>query len=321
MRPNSITSLADYCMQQLGSPVIDIHVAEEQVQNRIEDALDFFQEFHDDATERTYLTHKVRGNEIATVSATSFVITETVTGAVSGATAVVNSIVAGILIVSTPVGTFIQGESITGSKSGANGTLTSYTTGDIDNGYLPVGAGVVAISDVYPIVGTGSTSQFSYSYQLKLQDLYSLQYNGGNGIGGSGGLAQYEETKEYLNTLDSVLTGVKLYQFNRRKSQLVIDMDWKNTVQPGSYIVIEAFVIIDPALYTSMFDDRMLKKLATAYIKKQWGSNMKLHSGIMLPGGITINGQQIYDEAMQEVENIENQIRDTYQDPCGFLVG
>jgi hypothetical protein len=321
MRPNSFDSLTRYCFEQLGAPVIDIHVAEEQAQNRIEDAFDYFREFHGDATERMFMQHQVTDNQIAIPAATSFTFGETITGSVSGTTAHVTGLSTGILSVDSPVGAgWIVGESITGNESGTNGVIGSYTTGDIDNGFLPVGSAVVAVARVYPISGgANSNSQFSASYQIKVNDIYSLQSSSGSLA--TGGLAYYEETKEYLNMMDTVLVGEQQFRFNPKTAKLYIDFNWRENINPGQWILVECFTVVDEAAYTAIWNDRMLKKLATAYIKKQWGSNLKLHSGIVLPGGITIQGQQIYDEAMEEIEKIEEQIQSTYQEPPSFLVG
>lgn len=315
MKPNSISTLQTWVLNQLGAPVIDIHVAEEQLENRIEEALDFFQDFHSDGTERTYLQHQITGNQIATPVATSFTIGEMVTGSVSGAFASVITKSNGILTVGTPTGTFIVGETIVGNQSNVSGLLNSYTTGDIDNHYITVSPDVTAIMNVYPVTSSISNSLFSASYQMKVEDLWALQ---NQGMGGD--LSDYERTMEYLNTLDSVLTGEIPFRFNKRTSMLHLDMDW-STVSVGDFIVVEARKIVDPNTYTSLFNDRMLKKLATAYVKRQWGSNLKMLSGIQLPGGVTINGQQIFDEAIEEIEQVENQIRSTFEEPVMFLVG
>jgi hypothetical protein len=100
-----------------------------------------------------------------------------------------------------------------------------------------------------------------------------------------------------------------------------VDQNWINGVDVGEYMVIEGFIIVDPNTYTKVYNDMMLKRLATAYIKRQWGNNMKKFGGMQLPGGITMQGQAIYDEAVQEIKDLEEQIRDTYEEPPQFLVG
>ncbi len=97
-------------------------------------------------------------------------------------------------------------------------------------------------------------------------------------------------------------------------------MNWP-MANVGEWLVIEGYIIVDPDTYSDVYNDRMLKKLATAYIKRQWGNNMKKFGGMQLPGGIMMNGQQIYDEAVQEIEALEQQIRDTYEEPPQFILG
>ena len=320
-RPNSYDTLATYCLQQLGAPVIEIHIAEEQVQNRIDDAFDFMREFHGDATERTFLKHQITDNIITIANGSAFTLGETVTGAVSGTTAQITAVQPAQIQVNTPVGAgFTAGEMITGAQSGSSGFATTYTTGDIDNGWIPVGAAVTAVTRVFPITaGTNTNSQFSASYQIKINDVYDLSSS--NGRLATGGLAFYDETKQYLNMMDDQFLGEQIFRFNPKTGKLYIDFSWRDNVNPGDYLLVDTYVVIDEAVYASIFNDRMMKKLATAYIKKQWGNNLKLHGNIVLPGGITIQGQQIYDEAMEEIDKIEDQIRDTYQEPVMFLVG
>jgi hypothetical protein len=318
---NSFDTLAQYCLQKLGAPVIDIHIADEQIANRISDAFQFFREFHGDATDRMFLKHQVTDNQITVPSATSFKLGETVTGSVSGTTAQITAISQGLLQVNTPAGSgFVASEQITGGESGANGVIGTYTTGDIDNGFIPVGPGVVSVVNVFPIAGGAtSNSQFSAAYQIKVNDIYNFQSSQGSLA--TSGLAYYEETKEYLNTMDSVLVGQQIFRYNPKMGRLYIDFDWRNNLAPGDFILADCYGIVDEEVYQMIWDDRMLKKLATAYLKEQWGNNLKLYGGVQLPGGITVQGQQIYDEAVAEIEKIEDQIRDIYQEPVGFLVG
>lgn len=315
MRPTDFNSLANYCMQELGAPVIDIHVAEEQVVNRLEDAIDFFQEFHYDASERTYLKYQIRGNELQVSNSSAFIPNDILTGSVSGAVIkVINIKDSQTLNVGKVVGTFINGETITGSLSGANAVVGTYTVGDIENGYIPVSLAVTGVTKVFPygLASGSSNNQFSIQYQIRLEDIYALQ---------SSEVSDYTRMREHLSTLDFLLTGEKQFRFNKKQGRIYIDTDWKNEMRPGQYILVECFRVLDPVQYGSMFNDRMLKKLATAYVKKQWGSNMKLHSGIQLPGGVTISGQAIFDEAMQEIKEIEQEIKDTYMEPPMMISG
>jgi hypothetical protein len=118
-----------------------------------------------------------------------------------------------------------------------------------------------------------------------------------------------------------MFSGETPIRFNRHTDKLRIDWNWSYDIEPGEWIVIEGFIVVDPQSYNDVYNDRMLKKLATAYIKKQWGNNMKKFAGMQLPGGITMNGQTIFDEATAEIKELEELIRDTYEEPPQFLVG
>jgi hypothetical protein len=110
-------------------------------------------------------------------------------------------------------------------------------------------------------------------------------------------------------------------RFNRHSNKLYLDWDWNNDIEAGEYIIIEGYIILDPNDYSDVWNDRMLKRLTTAYIKRQWGNNMKKFQGMQLPGGIQMNGQQIYNEAIQEIQEIEQLIRDTYEEVPQFIMG
>ena len=126
---------------------------------------------------------------------------------------------------------------------------------------------------------------------------------------------------QHLATLDLLFSGQQPIRFNRLTNKLYIDWDWKNDINEGEYIVVEAIIITDPSTYTKVWNDRMLKKLAVAYVKKQWGANMGKFDKMLLPGGVALRGGEMYAEAMNEIAMIEQNIRDTYEAPPGFLMG
>ena len=155
-------------------------------------------------------------------------------------------------------------------------------------------------------------NMFDLRYQLRLNDLWDLS---------STSYVNYSLTMQHLATLDLLFTGETPIRFNRLTDKLYIDMDWANDIQAGEFIVVEGFIITDPDTYTQVWNDRMLKKLTTAYIKKQWGTNMSKFDKMQLPGGVTMRGVDIYNEAIADIEKVEQNIRDTYEAPPGFLVG
>jgi hypothetical protein len=152
---------------------------------------------------------------------------------------------------------------------------------------------------------------FDLRYQLRLHELYDFT---------STSYVNYVLTMQHIRTLDMLFSGEQPIRFNRHTDKLYIDMNWP-MANAGEWLVIEGYIIVDPDSYSDVYNDRMLKKLATAYIKRQWGNNMKKFGGMQLPGGIMMNGQQIYDEAVQEIEALEQQIRDTYEEPPQFILG
>lgn len=245
-RPTTKEQLVDWCKRQLGFPVIDINVDDEQVDDCIDSAFQYFQDFHFDGVEKWYTKHQV-------------------------------------------------------------------TAENITNQYIPVSDNIIGVTKIFPLGSTNaSVNMFDLRYQLRLHELYDFT---------STSYVNYALTMQHIRTLDLLFSGETPVRFNRHTDKLFIDWDWANDVQAGEYIIIEGYLIIDPTTYTDVFNDRMLKKLATAHIKRQWGNNMKKFSGMQLPGGITMNGQQIYDEAVAEIDQIEQMIRDTYEEPPRMLTG
>ena len=244
--PASREQMKDWCLRDLGFPVIDINVDDDQVDDRVEEAFSYFQQFHFDGVERWYLKHQI-------------------------------------------------------------------TQTDIANEYISIPDSIIGVNRIFPIGSTNaSVNMFDLRYQLRLHELYDFT---------STSYVNYVLTQQHIRTLDLLFSGETPIRFNRHTGKLYIDQNWISGVQAGEWIIIESFIIIDPNTYTKVYGDRMLLKYATALIKKQWGNNMKKFGGMQLPGGITMNGQAIFDEAVQEIKDLEALIRDTYEEPPQFLVG
>jgi hypothetical protein len=245
-QPANREELKDFCLRQLGYPVIQINVDDEQVNDAIELAFEYWNEFHFNGTERTYVKHVI-------------------------------------------------------------------TQQDLDNEYITVSDSLIGAIRVFPVGGSAlAMNMFDMRYQLRLNDLWDLS---------STSYVNYALTMQHLETLNMMFTGQQPIRFNRITNKLYIDWDWKNDITVGEYIVVEGIVITDPGSYTRVWNDRMLKKLATAYVKKQWGTNMSKFDKMQLPGGVTMRGVDIYNEAISDINQIEQNIRDTYEQPPGFLVG
>ena len=236
-QPANKEELKEFCLRQLGYPVIQINVDDEQVNDAIELAFEYWNEFHFNGTERAYVKHVI-------------------------------------------------------------------TNEDITNRYVTVSDNLIGATRVFKVGGNKmAMNMFDLRYQLRLNDLWDLS---------STSYVNYSLTMQHLATLDLIFTGETPIRFNRLTNKLYIDMDWEADVDAGEYIIVEGFVITDPDTYTRVWNDRMLKKLATAYVKKQWGTNMSKFDKMQLPGGVTMRGVDIYTEAVGDIDKIEQNIRDTY---------
>lgn len=250
--PASRSELKDYCLRKLGFPVIDINVDDDQLDDRIDDALQYFRNYHYDGTEELYLAHKV-------------------------------------------------------------------TAGDVSNTYVTLADSIIGVSRVLPI-NSGSISSssqqgfniFDINYQIRLNDFYNLL---------SSSYTYYVIAREHLSMLDMIVTGELPFQYDKTTNQLKIIMDWNGRIAIDNYLVFQCRRIIDPTTYSKVYNDLWLKEYTTQLFKQQWGTNLKKYGNYVLPGGLIINGQTIYDEATVELGRLEEKLRDVYEEPTQFLVG
>ena len=322
MAISSRQGLIDYCLRRLGFPVIEINVDDDQVEDRIDDALQYFQEYHFDGVERLYLTHKVTTAELkfTGLSTPSFENNEMLVGNTSGATCILYTISGTTARITNVKGAFTAGETVTGSISGFSRAIAStsfYTPGDIQNGYLPLPDSVIGVIRVLPVNGPSSgmnnrNNMFDLIYQFRLNDMYNLL---------SADMVYYTQVQQHLSMLDMLLVGDRSFKYNRKMDKMYIDMNWEEVLNPDDFIVIECYRILDPSTYTQVYDDMFLKRYATALIKRQWGENMKKFGGIQLPGGVILNGREIYEEAVEEITTIENEMQLKSELPVDFMVG
>lgn len=238
--------LIDYCLRKLGHPVIEINVDDDQLEDRIDEAIAFYREFHYDAVELVYLKHQI-------------------------------------------------------------------TAENVTNQYLPINDLITGVTKVFPFSNrTTGINIFDIRYQILINDLYSLM---------STDMIYYTQVRQHLELLNQLLIGQKPIRFNRHMNRLFIDMDWEEDVKVDDFIVIECYRVLDPETYTDVYNDRFVKKYATALIKRQWGNNLKKFNGVQLPGGVQLNGQVIYDEAIEELKELEEEARNTYELPVDMFVG
>ena len=279
-QPASRTDLINYAKRQLGAPVLEINVADEQVDDLVDDALQFFHERHFDGVIQTFLKYKVTQEDIDR-------------GRARGGDNPIG-------IVTTTASSTIVGSAVTFSY-------------EENSNYLQVPPSVIGINKIFQFDGsnTVTNNMFSVKYQLFLNDIYYW---------GSTEILTYAMTKRYLEDIDFALNTQKQVRFNQRQDRLYLDIDWGG-VSKDDYIVIDCYRLIDPNDYSRVWNDSFLKRYVTALIKRQWGQNLIKFQGVKLPGGIELNGRQIYDDAEKELENIREVMSNTYELPPLDMIG
>ena len=185
------------------------------------------------------------------------------------------------------------------------------TSNNISDKYVTLNDAIIGVERVLPFDSRSrGIDLFDARYQILLNDIYSLQ---------STDIIYYYQVQKQLSLLNQLLVGQKPIRFNRHQNRLHIDMDWQRDTTAGEFLIVECYRILDPNAFTDVYNDLYLKKYVTAQMKKQWGNNLKKFQGVQLPGGVTLNGQQIYDEAIQELEKLEADADSRYQLPVDFF--
>ena len=280
-QPSTRSELITYAKRQLGAPVLEINVADEQVEDILDDAIQYFQERHFDGVYPTFLKYKITEDDIK-----------------RGRSRDGNTDNVGITT-QTATST-IDGQSV------------SFSFNETSN-YLQVPPDILGITKVFHFDGSNrmSSGMFSLKYQLFLNDIYYY---------GSTELLSYAMTKTYLEDINFLLTTQKQIRFNKRQDRLYLDIDW-SSITDGEFLVIDCFRTLDPNDYARVFNDSFLKRYFTALLKKQWGQNLIKFQGVKLPGGVELNGRQIYDDAMNDLTIIREQMSSTYELPPLDFIG
>jgi len=280
-QPSTRSELITYAKRQLGAPVLEINVADEQVEDILDDAIQYFQERHFDGVYPTFLKYKITEDDIK-----------------RGRSRDGNTDNVGITT-QTATST-IDGQSV------------SFSFNETSN-YLQIPPDILGITKVFHFDGSNrmSSGMFSLKYQLFLNDIYYY---------GSTELLSYAMTKTYLEDINFLLTTQKQIRFNKRQDRLYLDIDW-SSITDGEFLVIDCFRTLDPNDYARVFNDSFLKRYFTALLKKQWGQNLMKFQGVKLPGGVELNGRQIYDDAMNDLAIIREQMSNTYEIPPLDFIG
>ena len=151
---------------------------------------------------------------------------------------------------------------------------------------------------------------FSIKYQLFLNDLYYFN---------SVELLQYSMVKSYLEDIDFLLTPERQIRFNKKQNRLYIDMDF-NSMSTDDYIVIDCFRALNPDDFTKVYNDPF-KMYLVALMKRQWGQNLIKFRGVKLPGGLELNGREIYEDGQRELESIKQKMQLEYELPPFDFIG
>ena len=279
-QPATRSEFKNYLLRQLGAPVLEINVADEQVDDIIDDALQYFHERHFDGVLRTYLKYQVTQNDIDR-------------GKGPGQDGVLG-------IVTTTASSTIDGAEMQFDwKENSN--------------YLQVPPAVIGVEKVFHFDGSQSMSSgmFSIKYQLFLNDIY---------FWGAMEMLTYTMTRTYLADMDFALTTQKQVRFNQRMDRLYLDVDWE-TLTPGDWLIMDCYRTLDPNDYARVWNDSFLKKYTTALLKKQWGQNLIKFNGVKLPGGVELNGRDIYEDGVKELEVIREMMSNTYELPPLDMIG
>lgn len=255
--------LIEYCLRRLGFPVIEINVDQDQIEDRIDDGLEFYMDYHFDGTERTYFAVQV--SQI-----------------------------------------------------------------DIDNGYIEVPDNMIFVTRALPFarhnsiaspIGDPNASPYS------IEQILGGTFGGSNSTGTKSSrqdqagptnnltLTTFYLNMQYLETIKQMFGEAEVpIRFNRHTNRVYLDMDW-STIDVDSYIILHGWSSLDPETYTDVYADRWLKRYCTALIKRQWGANLIKYSGIQLPGGVTLDGDKMFDQASEEIDKLEDEMQDKYEEP------
>ena len=332
-KPSTREELKQYCLRTLGKPVIEINVEDDQLEDRMDEGLQFFQEYHFDGVERMYNIHRITGSTVKIASNTgAFTVGEKITGGTSNATAKVVSSNTTVITFKSHKDTddisnndvtssFSNAETITGSSSGSTAVADTdaslVTFGDVDNHYITLSDSIIGVTGIFDIQDTGgaqtSSDLFSFRYQFHLNEMPYLTATS---------IINYKMSMQHLQLLNDMFVGKKPLRFNRHQNRLYLDIDWDNDdLEVDEYVVAECYRIIEPATFTDVYNDMFLKKYVTALFKRQWGANLIKYEGVQLPGGTTLNGRTMFEEAITELRETEEQVSLKYELPVDFMVG
>ncbi len=271
-KPSSRAQLKEYCLRQLGKPVIEVNVDDDQVDDLIDDAIQLYNERMYNGVERVMLKYRFTEQDIQNGR---------------------------------------NRNSSTITTDGNTSSLVRTLQFEEGRGYFTLPDHIIGVENIMPIANTYVNSMFGFRYQFFLNDFYNFYaYD----------ILNLEMTMQYLETLEFLLEGKKVIRYNKVQNRIYVDVDWQR-VAANDYLVIECYRALDPNTWPKIYNEIFLKKYLTSLIKKQWGQNLMKFQGIKMPGGVEFNGRQLYDDAVQEIDKLMEQMSSTYELPPLDFVG
>lgn len=194
------------------------------------------------------------------------------------------------------------------------------TQDTLDNMYFDVPNDILQVTKVFTINQSSSVDLvFNVDYQIIAQTILNLYPGCGSSAVYSMGLSDWAQTKSYLETLSQAINGTTQFRYNRNTNRIHLDTN-PTLLVLGNFICVDVSKAIDPETYGRVYSDPWLGKYVASQIKLRWGENMSKFSGVRLPGGVAMNGQQIKNEAKQEIQDLEYQLKSMYSEPAAFFM-
>jgi len=274
-KPSTRQELKDYCLRKLGHPVLEINVDDDQIEDLIDDALQYYQEYHYDGVETMYLKHQITEDDYTR---------------------------------------FNDSDQITTTDA------PDAAIWENRNNFIEVPDHVIGITKVFGVSSNWIRNDlFGLSNQYFLMDIFS--FSSGFAFGNFD-MTNYYMIRQYFETLDMVVnTGALVqFRFNKRQDRLYIDID-KSRMKPGNYLLIECHRALDPQEWSQVYNDSFIKPYLTALIKRQWGQNLIKFNGVQLPGGVSLNGRQLFEDAQKEIDELMAKSSSYYQLPPIDMIG
>ena len=319
-------SFKEYCLRRLGKPVIEINIDDDQIDDRIDEALRYFFDYHFDGSDKQYYKYQIQTknypNNLADVvvgnGGTGYSNSDTIVITQGSDTINLNPITGPTgIILSVPVDSlYTSGNSYHLSTDPSYTITTSTGSGALlqprKGGFIPIPENIIGVVSMFPVGSALNTNNlFNIRYQIALNDLYTLS---------SVSMVPYYMAMQHVQFLEQMLVGQQPIRYNRHKNACYVDMDW-GIVTPGDFLILEAYQIVDPNTYSKVWSDRWLQRYAACLMKQQWGWNLTKFTGMQLPGGVMFNGAKILDDATNEREALEKEMIYTYSLPVTDMIG